>query len=121
MKVSNTRLVNLSALFFVVSFLSACSMQPMTQSQYQLSSDMAVYNVALPVQVSRLLTENKQDVSVTIASGIYQDKTLEAERTYFAASGRPCRKVVISDHATKEKHIACRSDVANWQLVRAVM
>lgn len=121
MKVSNTRSVNASALFFVVSFLSACSMQPMTQSQNQFSSVMPAYSDALPEQVSSLLTENKQDVSITIPSGIYQDKTLVAGTTYFAASGRLCRQVLISDQSTKEKHIACRSEAASWQLIRAVM
>lgn len=121
MKVSNTRLVNLTALFFVVLFLSACSMQPMTQSPKLLTSDMPAYSVALPVQVSRFLTENKQDASITIPSGLYRDKTLVAGSTYFAASGRQCRKVVISDQSTKETHIACRSETASWQLVRAVI
>ena len=121
MKVSNTLLVKASALFFVVSFLSACSMQPMTQSQNQSSSAIPIYNDALPELVSSLLTENTQDVSITIPSGIYQDKTLMAGPTYFAASGRMCRQVLISDKEIKEKHIACRSELASWQLIRFVI
>lgn len=121
MKVSNTLLVKASALFFVVSFLSACSMQPMTQEQNQSSSVMPAYSNALPEQISSLLTENTQDVSITIPSGIYQDKALVAGATYFAASGRLCRQVVISDQSTKENYVACRSETASWTLVRAVM
>lgn len=121
MNLSNTRLVNTSALIFFVSLLSACSTQSMTQSQTQLSSGSPAYSESLPEKVRNVLTKNKQDVSITIPSGIYQDKTLVAGPTYFAASGRLCREVLISDQTTKEKHIACRSGVASWQLVRAVM
>ncbi|WP_372600080.1 hypothetical protein [Amphritea sp.] len=121
MKVSNARLVNTSALFFVVLFLSACSMQSVTQLQNKSASVMSPDSDVLPEKVGSLLTENNQDISITIPSGIYQDKTLIAGMTYFAASGRLCRQVVISDQSTKEKHIACRSEATRWQLVRAVM
>lgn len=121
MKVSSARLVNTSALFFVVLFLSACSMQSVTQLQNKSASVMSPDSDVLPEKVDSLLTENNQDISITIPSGIYQDKTLIAGSTYFAASGRQCRKVVISDQSTKETHIACRSETANWQLVRAVI
>lgn len=120
-KVSNGRLFNSAAVFFVVSLLSACSSLPMTQSQNHVSSVMPAASSVLPAQVSDLLTENEQNVSVAILSGAYQDKTLIAGSAYFAASGRLCRKVLISDQMTKEKHVACKSDASSWTLVRSVM
>ncbi|MGB0467924.1 MAG: hypothetical protein ACPGF7_10420 [Pontibacterium sp.] len=119
MKLSSIRLVNLTAVFFVASFLAACTSQPVLKTEPKSSLVISVDSRLLPALVGESLTENLQAVSLLVSSGQYQGKTLTAEAAYFAASGRSCRKVLISDQLTNKAYIACQSGKAGWVLVRS--
>ncbi|WP_428033901.1 DVU3141 family protein [Amphritea sp.] len=78
---------------------------------------MAIDNNVLPQDVSQVLTDNSQDLSLAIPTGMYQGKNLMANATYFAASGRSCRRVVISDNLSQRNYLACTVDDTQWELI----
>ncbi|MBN1008300.1 DVU3141 family protein [Amphritea pacifica] len=81
------------------------------------SFQTSVDNNVLPQEVGQVLTDNSQDLSLAIPSGMFQGKNLMANATYFAASGRSCRKVVISDNLSQRHYLACTVKDSRWELI----
>ncbi|WP_261845142.1 DVU3141 family protein [Aliamphritea ceti] len=75
----------------------------------------------LPIDVSEILTTTSQDMSIVISSGSMEGQTLIVGPTYFAASGRFCRKADIDDNLQGERYVACRSESGHWVLTRATI
>ncbi|WP_232848887.1 DVU3141 family protein [Amphritea pacifica] len=44
-----------------------------------------------------------------------------ANATYFAASGRSCRRVVISDNLSQRHYLACTVNDTLWELIPATI
>ncbi|WP_299195338.1 hypothetical protein [uncultured Amphritea sp.] len=118
MKLNNSRIVNSTAVLFSVVFLTACTSQPLHRSGEVSSSPEVGFENVLPADVNEILAGNQQDLSLLISSGSLQGKNLTAGATYFAASGRFCRKVVISDDLSKERFVACTDpESTRWELI----
>ncbi|WP_290702981.1 hypothetical protein [Amphritea sp.] len=116
MKLNTSRIVNSIVLFFLVTFLAACTSQPKHSSGTDSLALTFAADSTLLEEVSEILTSNSEELSFLIPSGPRQGKALTAEVTYFAASGRFCRKVEIRDSLSKELYIACKADAAMWEL-----
>lgn len=117
MKLNTSRIVSST----VVLFLTACSTQPVefANTAAPLLNPDAAY--LLSADVSQTLSASMLDVALLIPAGLNQGKHLAAGPTYFAASGRLCRKVVLSDHDVKKNHIACKTKSTIWELKRAAI
>lgn len=117
MALNVSQIVKPVAVIISMLFLAACSSQSTQSSSMQRSGAESV----LPVEINELLTANSQDVSVVISSGLNKNRNLTASATYFAASGRFCRKIVISDDLADEQYIACSAEARGWELVRIII
>jgi hypothetical protein len=120
MKLNTARIVNSVVALFLVTFLSACTPQAMHKAGSGDSFQTSINNV-LSRDVSQVLMDNSQDLSLVIPSGMFQGKNLMANATYFAASGRSCRKVVISDNLSQRHYLACTINDARWELIPATI
>jgi hypothetical protein len=121
MKFNTSRLVNATVLFFLASYLTACSSQSMQLSGTSSSALKIAADSSLLKEVSEILTGNSGDVSFLIPSGPRQGKKLTAGKTYFAASGRFCRKILIRDDFSQERYVACNAEPARWELIPVAM
>ncbi|SEQ95504.1 common-antigen outer membrane protein [Amphritea atlantica] len=117
MKLSTARIVNSVVVLFLVTFLSACTPQAMHKAGPGDSFQTSVDNNVLPRDVSQILSDNSQDFSLTIPAGMFQGGNLMANATYFAASGRSCRRVVISDNLSQRHYLACTVNDTQWELI----
>lgn len=121
MKQNTTRLINAATLCLLVTFLTACS----SQSMQAFGIKNSVVNVdaenILPPEVSDMLTSTPQDISILISSGSMQGKTLMVGPTYFAASGRVCRKANISESLLAERYVACQAESGHWILTQSAI
>lgn len=120
MKLNTTSIVKTASVFFLVSLLAACSSQSVKLTQADSSLFMSTNTgSALPVEVSGILTESPQDLLLVIPSGPLMGKSLSVGSTYFAASGRQCRKADLIDRNTEERYVACLSESGKWVLIQA--
>lgn len=118
MKLNTPCILSATVVLVLVSILTACSTQPMQFSGSEASELTTRAVNVLPVEINQTLTANSQDFSVLISSGLNKNRNLTASATYFAASGRFCRKLAISDDVTDEQYIACSAKAAEWEIVR---
>lgn len=109
------------AVFILMLFLGACSIQSTQSTETETSLFTSSTDNELPVEIHELLTANSQDVSALIPSGLNEKRHLTASNTYFAASGRYCRKVVISDDLADEQYVACSVKADEWEFSRLKM
>lgn len=74
----------------------------------------------LPVYISDVLSAQSGDLVLPVEQGRFSGTTLIAEGSYFAASGRTCRRVFFEGGGDEQRYIACQQD-GSWQLVRSVI
>lgn len=121
MKLNISRIVSSATMFFLVFSLTACSTQSMQVAGTKTHLLKFKENNVLPVEVSELLTGSAHDVSLLLLSGPNQGRNMTAGTTYFAASGRLCRKVVLIGQGAPENYIACKLEPAAWKLIRTAI
>jgi len=106
-----------NALFVMV--LAGCSMLDV-QRVTAVVSPAASDSSPLPAAVNDALTAQSADLSVAIDQGPYAGRILIAEPSYFAASGRTCRRVTVESDEQTQPFVACLQG-DQWQLVRAIL
>jgi hypothetical protein len=75
---------------------------------------VAQQGMLLPIDISEKLTANNADVALTVNQSWAQ--TVEAEPSYFAASGRWCRRLTIVTSAQANAFTSCQLSNSQWLL-----
>ncbi|GAA3712616.1 hypothetical protein GCM10022421_19910 [Oceanisphaera sediminis] len=104
---------NLLLPLVVLSIISGCA----SQQQGTHGAQQAINNSEL----NQYLSSATANAAVLASSPWGPKVQIMAGQPYFAASGRTCRKLQVSQPNGNTQHqIACKADTGNWTLTRPV-
>jgi len=112
---------------FITAILAGCGSSNTLTSSNLSASDIVNINkqqsITLPADVSSTFSKTLQSISIQPQSlSIDNDviNSLQANESYFAASGRLCRHTLLESNTQNYNYVACQLNTEQWVLTNSI-